>query len=291
MIVSLGLEYHNLVSRKVTELKNTYINFNDQERSLITLYIFWLFTFGQYARFWKGPGHPYHVERMNFAYLPVERQRPEFCTPYHRDVLSNIQQVIYKTILYNLSLLPNSEATISWVKNLPVVRYNIELDEAVISASNEITNIDSILRKAENGQLCMMFTSDSTIETSFFLARRVLGIGSTDMFNAELRRILPVLRNLERDIVASKIEEAMVPIRNIIEQLQSLDPHDPTSEARRRALTDDLDAANGNPQLLALQEQLDRLSVEPMPIQEDFNPGLRRVTGEGDPGQHMIQLD
>lgn len=281
-IITKGLEFHTLVNQNVASLRTKYLQFNQQEQSLITLYIFWLFTFGQYARFWKGPGHPYHVMRMNFEYLPAHRQRPEFCTPFQRNILSTVQLVLYHTILYNLELLPNRTDTKKWVRDLPIVKYDFDLDEAVITASSDIKTVDDLLDKAGNGRLCMMFTSDSAVETAFFLVRRVLGITNLNDFNNTLRTMLPILRQMELDIVRTRISEAEANIRPIEEQLRLLNPLDPTTEARRAELTADLDAANTDEQLEVLRAQLVTLSVVPIPFQEDFDPTQRVETGEHD---------
>jgi len=265
-IVRSGLLYHDLLRKKVATLENEYMQFTEEERSLITLYIFWLFTFGQYARFWKGPGHPYHVKQMNFADLPSVWQRPEFCTPFQRDVLSNIQLVIYKTILHNLSLLPNKSATTSWIKNLPLVRYNINIDEAVVIIKDGVDTIDSLLMKVESGQLCMMFASDVAVETAFFLARRVLGINSISEFNSILRTMLLILRQMELNIVSTMITEAEVLAGNVV-------------GSRRGKLRTSLAEAKEDQQLVALRERLSALSVTPMPAQEDFDPRARLAAG------------
>lgn len=290
-IVTKGLQYHTKIAQNIASLKIKYLSFTVEERSLITLYIFWLFTFGQYARFWKGPGNPYQYEAMNFVFMREDRQLPQFCTPYQRDILSAVQLVIYETILYDLSQRPNAAATIAWVQDLPIVKYDIRLDEAVLTISNELETIGDLLEKAGGAQLCMMFTSDSTVETAFFIARRILGLEHTSEFNQLLRQILPILRKMELEIVKGQIYEREAGGREIQEQIRQLDPRDNSTPERRHKLLVEFEIVNNNDQLKTLRARLQQLLVEPMPYQEDFDPLRRSSTGEYDRDQFMRELD
>lgn len=255
-LINAGLRYYHRIDLAVLKLKMDYNSFTEQERALISLYIFWLFTFGQYARFWKGPGNPFQYHRLNFEFNP-ELQDSRFCTPFQRNILSQVQLVVYRTILHNLSLHPHHIATTAWITQLPIIQYDLMLDEAVFRTSDEMTTIDQLLNKAEFGQLCMMFTSDTTIETSYFLVKRILG-QDLATFNHTLRAMLPILREIELNIVVSKLNEAR--------------------------------SSGNSDSALALTEQLDRLTISPIPYQIDFNPQLRKRTGEADPDQAMREL-
>ena len=287
-LVNSGLKYHSRVGQNVDDLKRKYSTFTTQEQSLLSLYIFWLFTFGQYARFWKGPGNPYQYQRLNFQFHP-ERQDEAFCTPTQRNILSQIQYTVYQTILHNLSLLEHANETMAWVKDIPLISYNIVMDEAVITVGSDVATIDELLNKAAATTMCMMFTSDTTLETSMFLARRILN-QDVETFNVTLRLMLPILRDIEVGILTSMIGLLNKDIQIIRDRIQALDPLDPDTPNERRIMEMDLNNAQNSVQMVTLQERLRQLSVNPLPYQIDFDPTKRVTTGENDPYQRMRTL-
>jgi len=284
-LVEDGLSYRESVLRRITLMRRQYRQASLPARALMSLYVFWLFTFGQYTRFWKGPGYPYQARNINYEYLPIEQQEAAYCTPTQRNLLTSLQLTVYQTILYNLSLLPDGAAAVAWVRNIPLLSFVTDPDDVVddepgiiIVRSDNLRTMDDVLTRAGNARLCLMFTSDITIEISFILSSRVLLVSTIDEFNQLLRSMLPILRSIERAVVQTRIAE----LEGDVGRLTAMINATTTTDPRRTQLLVDRQTALDDDVLVALHERLVELMVEPMPLQEDFDPENWVITGEVD---------
>ena len=258
--VNDGLAAANNATVLMRRLMNEYNAKSEQEKGIIRLYLVWLFVYGMWMRFWKGPGYEWPV-------VWVEDGRgAERCEIGRRDEHIFIQNAVKTAIVLEYEKYPGLK---QWIEGLPLVDYNFRSGEAKI-ATGGATNIATVLNKIQLGDFCMAHGSDLILKTSYYLIARVLGLTNEGQFNQFIESLLPTLINIEQQVVAFQLytiqqqnEEA---IKKAAKEGKQFQYH---HEVRERVNT-----------LEARQTEL----AKPIPRQPPFRPTKIGGTGHTDPG-------
>ena len=241
-------------------LMNEYNAKSEQEKGIIRLYLVWLFVYGMWMRFWKGPGYEWPVGWVEGG------GGGDRCETGRRDEHIFIQNAVKTAIVLEYEKYPGLK---QWIESLPLVDYNFRSGEAKI-ATGGATNIVTILNKIQLGDFCMAHGSDLILKTSYYLIARILGLTNEGQFNQFIESLLPTLVNIEQQVVSFQLytiqqqnEEAMKKATREGKQFQY--HHD----VRERVNA-----------LEARQTEL----AKPVPRQPPFRPTKIGETGHTDPG-------
>jgi hypothetical protein len=258
--VQEGLDAAANAGRVVRTLKAQYEAKQADEQYLIRLYLAWLFTYGMWMRFWKGPGYPWPVRWVEGG------GGTELCETGRRDEHIFIQHGI-RTALANAYEQAQYPGLRDWIEGLPLVDYNIRTGEAHMATAGA-TTLKTILDRIQLGDFCMAHGSDLILKTAYYLTARVLGLTTEGQFNAFINEMLPSLYELERQVVEYELHAVRERERQATAQGRTQ-----TGEAREvtRRRTE---------ALRARQTELAR----PAPVQPPFRPTELTGTQHTDPG-------
>lgn len=230
-----GLILTDITATRIQGFKDRYNQFNEEQKSIIKLYLAWLFMYGMWMRFWKGPGHEWPTVRINVI---DPQQRGERCGPEERDEHIFIQQDI-RTVL--IERYERDADLRQWIEELPRIMYNFQTGEANIG---ELT-IKSTLDGIQTGIQCMGAGSDFIIETSYYLITRIVDINTPEAFDQFINLFIPPILDIERQVVARQLLAIRNPeindqvrnrVRILNERRQALDQPTPQQETFRPTL-------------------------------------------------------
>lgn len=264
--VQEGLTAATQATTALRRLRAEYDAKSDVEQGLIRLYLAWLFVYGMWMRFWRGPGTPWPVGWVEGG------GGAELCQAGRRDEHIFIQNAVRTAITneYEKAAYPGLR---QWIEALPLIDYNFHSGEAKMAHAGA-TTIKTVLDRIQLGDFCMAHGSDLILKTSYYLIARLLGFATEGEFNQFIDVMLPVLVNIEQQVVANEL--AAIAARE--------------QAARDRAIREgkrfNLDALRTHEvrnRIEALEARRTALA-QPMPRQPPFRPTLVERTGHTDPG-------
>ena len=191
--IDLGIKLLNDADLKLSSYKNDYLSMTPEEQNLVINYFVWLFIFGMYSRYWKGPGY----EWPNlFKYID------ETCTQEQRGLTSQINSISFQDDIIQPSkkyMLKNGETLYNWFINLPRIRYNwssgditigvLTVDPSTVSFENRKDLIYPILLITFKGNYCQSATADMAIQSSYVYLTKVIGL-SLQQFNQVIKNYI-----------------------------------------------------------------------------------------------------
>ena len=175
-------------------LRNEYLAMTDRQKVLVETYLVWLFYYGMWLRFWKGPGFPWPV-RWN-----DRGGQDDFCTTGFRDAHAVIQQGVHHNILRDAA----DPVLTQWLNNLPLVDYNFRTGEAR-AATGGTAIIKEILDRVAQGRFCLANASDLVLRDAYFLITSIIDVRTEDKFNEFLQRYNDNLLALENAVVTTRL--------------------------------------------------------------------------------------
>lgn len=191
--------------RKLRDEYNRMDPFGHQ--MIVKTYFVWLFLYGMWLRFWKGPGQPWPLKWG-------EGIGTDRCTAGTRDSNVVIQQGVHYSILQHADSYPGLT---TWLNALPLVDYNFSTGEARL-ATEGATTIKEILDTVAQGRFCLANASDLVLRTAYFLITGILDIRTEEAFNKLLQDYIDILLDLERHV----IEQRLLPANRKNERDQDL---------------------------------------------------------------------
>jgi hypothetical protein len=242
-----GLNAANNAVRIVRRLKAEYATKPADQQYAIQLYLAWMFMYGMWMRFWKGPGFPWPVGWVEGG------GGGERCELGRRDEHMVIQQSLRGVIRNYYDDLPGLK---EWIENLPLIDYDFTTGEVKI-ATGGATTIKTILDNVENANFCMAHGSDLIIRTAYYLIVSIFEFKTGADFNGFIDRMMPPVLHLEREIIDFQYD-----------QIVNLPTDDPLRAPKR---------------MKALEARRIELA-KPIPRQPPFVPTQVRATGHTDPG-------
>jgi len=195
--VNEGLNAANNTTIILRRLKDEYESKSADQQYIIRFYLAWLFTYGMWMRFWKGPGFRWPTQWIEGG------GRGERCEVGRRDEHVFIQQRMHTAIIENYEQYPDLK---EWIESLPLIDYNFTTGEAQI-ATQGATNIKTILDKIQEGDFCLPHGSDLILKTSYYLIVSLLNFKTGNDFNNFIDQMLPPLLDLERQVVIRSLGE------------------------------------------------------------------------------------
>lgn len=199
-IIGQGLERieREGVNRVIRNLSNSYNDATPTQQHLIKQFVAWLFFYGIWMRFWKGPGHPW--PRM------IGGGGADVCEAAIRSEHIFVQNAVYTELSLRIDQDPFVK---QWIEHLPKIRNvqrveeggTIEVDGKLIEYLNNL-----IL-----GEECMGFGGDIITEMGHFFATQVVQVPD---FNEFINEMLPELLRIEAEVVERQLAIIRHPITN-----------------------------------------------------------------------------
>ncbi|CAH6418143.1 Hypothetical protein HVR_LOCUS15, partial [uncultured virus] len=213
-----GINANNDATRRARGLKTQYDAFTPAQQYLAKLYLAWLFIYGMWMRFWKGPGHAWATTRVDIR-DETNRREEQRCTPQERDEHVFIQQSILTTLRDTIEKDP---ILLNWINDLPQVRYNFGTGEGNIDRNPIKAALDGLLL----GDQCMGFAGDYMIQTAYYLITRMFGLNKVGAFDDFIAEMMPAVLDLERQVVAYQLAFIKDPDTNPQENTKIKDVRD-----------------------------------------------------------------
>ena len=214
--ISIGIAQSYDTNKLLAKLRNEYEEMPITQRKLVKLYLAWLFYYGMWLRFWKGPGNIWPLEW-------IAHENENRCGLVVRDSQTVIQQGVGNRIMVDAVNYPELTA---WLNNLPLVDYNFRTKEARMATKN-ITTIKEILDPISKGMFCLADGSDKILRDAYFLITSILQIASDIELYDFLTIMLPVLYQYELNVVlwrlANRANEQPNDLKVLLERKQVLE--------------------------------------------------------------------
>jgi hypothetical protein len=184
------LQAYTGIGNEIRRLKQELATFTPEQQSLIRLFLAWIFFYGNWMRFWKGPGNPW----------PYNTRDDNVCIPASRDEHIFIQNQILNIITEEYAQDP---VVANWINRLPTVSYDFNTNEVTL----KITSLVREIQKYLAGNACMGFGGDTFLQTGYYLIVNILGLNQPIEFDRFLEEKLPRLLELERGVVLQQLNE------------------------------------------------------------------------------------
>jgi len=230
-----GLNAMNEAAARVRQIKNQYDTMTADQQYFIKLYLTWLFIYGMWMRFWKGPGFPWPTEYLNIHNQEARNLRGR-CSPRDREEHAFIQQSIRSALMGTYEKDPVLR---QWINSLPYIEYNFRDGRPNIGNRNIKQYIDRLML----GDECMGYAGDRITGAAYYLIIQMFGLRQPGAFDQFITEMLPAVLNIESQVVNYELANIIDPNIN--------------NEVRRR--------------VRILQERQTELA-KPIPKQEPFLP-------------------
>lgn len=192
-----GLAFNTNTMIIVRTLKTQYDAFTPEQQYLAKLYLAWLFLYGMWMRFWKGPGFPWPTFQVQVTDTAV-REKGLRCGPEDRDEHAFIQQAIRTVFVETYE--KDLELRI-WINSLPRVQYNFQSGEANIDRGP----INDVLDRLMLGNECQGFAGDTVTQTAYYLITRMFNLNKMGAFDEFMAEMMPSILNIEQQVVNNQL--------------------------------------------------------------------------------------
>jgi len=199
--IKVGLDLMKSATMHTRQLKQQLEQFTPEQKHIVELYLAWMFTYAMWMRFWKGPGHPWPLAKVNVT-RKSERNRAQRAAPQERDEHIFIQGGVRTAII---EMYEKDAILTEWIESLPTIYYDFETREASCATHN----IKGILDQIAIGDYCMGFGSDTILKTAYYYITSVLEQSSA--FDEFISRMLPQLQDLEYTSVTNQLNSITTP--------------------------------------------------------------------------------
>ena len=195
-VIDTGLEFNNEVNAQMRTITNQFNKLNNDEQNTVKLYLAWLFIYGMWMRFWKGPGNPWPVSHV-FINQSASRLKENRCDPSDRDEHIFIQQSILTTLR---EIIEKDKTLATFIDSLPRIEYNLKNNTVKRIMNNKV---NALLNNLLLGQQCMGLGADYLIETSYYYIIKFFG--GPNYFNEFINQMMPAVLDLERQVVSYQL--------------------------------------------------------------------------------------
>jgi hypothetical protein len=175
---------------KLRKMKREYDRFTPEQQYLINLFVTWLFFYGMWMRFWKGPGYEW----------PYDSHISDICIPITRDQHIRIQHIVLDVLTENYK---KDYSVTQWINSLPMLRFNY--------VNRQITPLNQtvmhILQEYLEGRSCMGIGGDIFVQTGYVIITQLLNFDKEGEFDNFIATMLPPLLDIERQVVNNRLDE------------------------------------------------------------------------------------
>lgn len=245
--IDKGLSAQENIVNILRKIQISYYDKSLEEQYLIQLYLVWMFIYGMWIRFWKGPGNPWPIEWIE------DGNRHDRCSIGRRDEHIFIQQGVHTALKNEYEKYPGLK---TWIESLPLINYDFITGDIRVALPNDKGGIATILGVLDNiqlGDFCMAHGTDLILKTSYYLIWIILGFENIDQFNELIDAFLPKLLAIEKDVIEYQLRYITNPEHKKVKE-----------------------------RVAALNARLTELK-QPTPIQPPFDPTRLGGTGHQDP--------
>lgn len=205
--IKIGLEANSEALKLINKLFEEYLQ--SEYKDEINLYLVWLFFFGIWMRFWKGPGYDWPNRWLESQIL--EGSENINCSESDRQFHTMIQGDVRNKMFANFNV--NLQ---TWLNNLPIVHYNLSTGDVNVAQNAKIVNI---VDKSIGADFCLAQSGDLVWLTGFYLITKFLEIDNKEDFTRFIQSKLSELLILEKAALDDLKEEVNDPLMNeVIEQ-------------------------------------------------------------------------
>lgn len=201
--IETGLNLMKSATMQTRQLKLQLENFTFEQRRIAELYLAWMFNYSMWMRFWKGPGSPWPLTKINIR-RESERNREQRSSPEERDEYIFIQEGVRTAIIEMYEKDPDLK---NWIESLPTIYYDFETKEASCATHT----IKSILDQIAIGDYCMGFGSDTILKTAYYYITSLLEHTQGHRFDEFIERMFPQLQDLEYTSVTNQLNSVNTP--------------------------------------------------------------------------------
>jgi hypothetical protein len=198
-----GLDLLKSANMQTRNLKQRLSGFTFEQKQIIDLYLSWMFTYSMWMRFWKGPGHPWPLTKVNVR-RESERNQAHRSSPQERDEYIFIQEGVRTTIIEMYEKDPQLK---DWIESLPTIYYDFDTGEASCATHN----IKGVLDQIALGEYCMGFGSDTILKTAYYYITHVLDHTQGHSFDEFIERMIPRLLDLEYTSITNQLNSVQTP--------------------------------------------------------------------------------
>lgn len=195
--IQIGLDFMKSAAMKTRHLKQQLESFTFEQKHIIELYLAWMFTYAMWMRFWKGPGNPWPMVKVDVT-RGSERTRGQRTSPQERDEHIFIQNGVHTAII---EMYESDRVLKEWIESLPTIYYDFETCEASCATHT----IKSILDQIALGDYCMGFGSDTILKTAYYYITSLLEYPQGGTFDEFIDHMLPQLQDLEYTSVTNQL--------------------------------------------------------------------------------------
>lgn len=195
--IQTGIDFMKSTAIQTYYLKHQFEGFSFEQKQTAELYLAWMFTYSMWMRFWKGPGNPWPLTKVNVTHESV-RNRAQRSSPQERDEHIFIQDGVRTAII---EMYERDTALKQWIEALPTIYYDFETQESSCATHN----IKSILDEIALGNYCMGFGSDTILKTSYYYITTLLEYPEGKQFDEFIENMFPRIQDLEYTVVTNQL--------------------------------------------------------------------------------------
>ena len=196
--ITEGFAQMNQAGARLRGLRAQYVAFPPNQQELVRDYLSWMFFLSATFRFWKGPPNPYPMVWVEGG------GRDQLCTEIQRD-----ENAVYWMALRTRILSAMPKTLEEWLLGLPRVKYNFQTGDATLG--EEV--IDFVITKAQEGNFCLADASDRIIQTSYYLATRILSLDNNQFNRLMKEEIVRLFTQYEIPALTSLLDGAITQLQ------------------------------------------------------------------------------
>lgn len=193
-----GLNILKSARMQTLHFKRQYDGFTPEQKIIVDKYLAWMFMYAMWMRFWKGPGHPWPVSKVNVR-RESERNRAHRSSPEERDEHVFVQEAVRTSIIESYE---NDPMLLEWINALPAIYYDFDTGDAKCASYP----IKQILDRIALGDYCMGFGSDTILKTSYHYIINMLDKRQGVPFNDFITSMFPSILDLEYRVVTTQLD-------------------------------------------------------------------------------------
>lgn len=177
--INQGLVLMNKAQEKLFGVKTKYELLDDGGKECCKLILFWLFLYGMWLRFWKGPGNPW-------PFIGVDDKDQHIkCSETEREAHLLIQNEILKMLII-------SDEVKGFFEMLDIFDYDYQTGDVSVSNSYP-SKLFQILEMMNSGNFCLSHGSDIILKSSYYILKGIFLFRDdaefTDLLNTNILAI------------------------------------------------------------------------------------------------------
>jgi hypothetical protein len=170
-------------------VSSVYKSLNEEQKSLVSLYLSWMFFLAQFNQGWQGPN-------TDYPKTTAEMNENEVCIYGKRIFLVKIMYMIYKDYIYPRIKDPSNEKVLKLVSNIPELKFrngelvtdNTRMIYRTLNvASSTIDFKDIAKNEITIHDLCHGIVGDALYHTSYNVIRSLFNLSKNTDFNKFIR--------------------------------------------------------------------------------------------------------